>query len=81
LINWMIRMNLVAKRTNPESKKTEIVITRHGEDLYSKVPTHSLEMVFSSLKEKDRERLFKYSNILLKKTRDLLGLPCIPLSR
>jgi DNA-binding MarR family transcriptional regulator len=80
LINRMIRMNLVAKRKNPESKKTEIVITRHGQDLYSKVPTHSLQMVFSSLKEKDRERLFKYSNILLKKTRDLLGLPCIPLS-
>ena len=81
LINRMIRMNLVAKRKNPESKKTEILITRYGDDLYNKIPIHSLEMVFSSLKEKDIERLFKYSNILLKKARDLLGLTSIQLSR
>ncbi len=77
-INRMTRMNLVAKRKNPESKKNEILITRYGEDLYNKVPIYSLEMVFSSLKEKERERLFVCLNILLKKARDLLGISFVP---
>ena len=81
LINRMIKMNLVAKRKNPKSKKTEILITRYGETQYNKVPIHSLEMVFSSLKEKDRERLFSYLDKILKKARDLLGLTSTQFSR
>jgi DNA-binding MarR family transcriptional regulator len=78
LINRMIRMNLVTKKKNLNNKKTEIFITRYGEDLYKKVPIHSLETVFSSLKEKDNKRLFNYLNILLKKGRDLLGISFVP---
>jgi DNA-binding MarR family transcriptional regulator len=77
-INRMIKMNLVAKKKNLDSKKAEILITRHGENLYNKVPIHSLEMVFSSLNEKERERLFNYLNVLLKKARDLLGISFVP---
>jgi DNA-binding MarR family transcriptional regulator len=78
LINRMIKMRLVGKRKGSDNKRTEIFITKHGEDLYQKVPIHSLEMVFSSLKVKDRERLFHYLNILLGKARDLLGLSFVP---
>jgi DNA-binding MarR family transcriptional regulator len=78
LINRMIKTNMVAKKKNPNTKKTEILITRHGEDLYKKEPIHSLEMVFSSLTEKDNEQLFNYLNILLNKARDLLGISFVP---
>jgi DNA-binding MarR family transcriptional regulator len=77
-INRMIKMNLVTKKKDPDNKKNVIMISRHGENLYKKVPIHSLEIVFSSLKEKERERLFNYLNILLKKARDLLGISFVP---
>jgi DNA-binding MarR family transcriptional regulator len=77
-INRMIKMNLVTKKINPATKKTEILITRHGENLYNKVPVHSLELVFSSLKGKERERFFHYLNTLLNKARDLLGISFVP---
>jgi DNA-binding MarR family transcriptional regulator len=78
LINRMIKTNMVTKKKNPDNKKTEILITRYGEDLYKKVPVHSLDMVFSSLKEKDNEQLFNYLNTLLNKARDLLGISFVP---
>jgi DNA-binding MarR family transcriptional regulator len=78
LINRMIKMNLVARRKSPDSKRSEIFITKHGEDLFKKIPTHSIEMLFSSLKEKDLELLFSYLNTLLGKARDLLGLSFVP---
>jgi DNA-binding MarR family transcriptional regulator len=81
LIYRMIKMDLVAKRKNPESKQNEILITKHGEDLYKKLPIHSIEMLFCSLKVKDTELLFSYLNVLLEKARDLLGLSCVQLSR
>jgi DNA-binding MarR family transcriptional regulator len=78
LINRLIKLNLVTKKKSPENNKTEILITRYGEDLYNKVPIYSLEMVFSSLKEKERQWLFNYLNILLNKARDLLGISFVP---
>jgi DNA-binding MarR family transcriptional regulator len=78
LINRMIRMHLVTKEKSPDSKKYEILITRNGDDLYKKVPIHSIEMVFSSLKVKDRELLYTYLNTLLERARDLLGLSFVP---
>jgi DNA-binding MarR family transcriptional regulator len=78
LINRMIKMNLVTKKKSPDSKRIEILITKHGEDLYKKVPIHSMEMLFSSLKVKDRERLYIYLNILLEKARNLLGISFAP---
>ncbi len=78
LINRMIKMDLVTRYKNPDGKKFEILITRHGEDLYKKVPIHSIEMVFSSLKVKDRERLYAYFSILLEKARDLQGQSFVP---
>jgi DNA-binding MarR family transcriptional regulator len=78
LVNRMIKMNLVTKNKSPDSKKIEILITQHGEDLYKKVPIHSMEMLFSSLKVKDRERLYAYLNVLLEKARSLLGITFIP---
>jgi DNA-binding MarR family transcriptional regulator len=78
LINRMIKMHLVTKKKSPDSKKSEILITKHGEDLYNKVPMHSIEMVFSSLKAKDRERLYSYLNSLLERGRDLQGLSFVP---
>jgi DNA-binding MarR family transcriptional regulator len=78
LINRMIKMDLVAKKKNLDNKKAKIFITKYGEDLYKQVPIHSLEMVFSSLKEKERKRLFNYLNILLEKARDLLGISFVP---
>lgn len=77
LINRMIKMNLVVKKKSPD-KRFEILITKHGEDLLKKIPVYSLEMVFSSLKAKDREQLLSYLNILLERARDLLGLTFIP---
>jgi DNA-binding MarR family transcriptional regulator len=77
-INRMTKMDLVAKKKNPASKKAEILITNHGKNLYYKVSIHSLEIVFSSLKGKERERLFSCLNILLKKARDLLGISFVP---
>jgi DNA-binding MarR family transcriptional regulator len=78
LINRMVKLRLVTRKKSLESKKSEILITRHGKDLYKKVPFHSMEMLFSSLKEKDRERLRGYLVILLAKARDLLGLSFVP---
>jgi DNA-binding MarR family transcriptional regulator len=78
LINRMIKTRLVAKKKNRDSKKFEILITQHGEDLHKKVPIHSIEMVFSSLKDKDRERLYTYLSTLLDKARDFLGLSFVP---
>jgi DNA-binding MarR family transcriptional regulator len=78
LINRMIKMNLVAKKKSPGSKKFEISITQHGEELYKKAPIHSIEIVFSPLKAKDRERLNDYLITILEKARDLLGLSFIP---
>jgi MarR family transcriptional regulator, 2-MHQ and catechol-resistance regulon repressor len=81
LINRMIKMDLVAKRKNPESKKSEILITNYGEDLYKKLPIHSIEMLFASLKVNDIELLFSYLNVLLEKARASLGFSCLQLSR
>jgi len=78
IINRMIKTDLVAKKKSPDNKRFEILITKHGEELHKKVPVYSLEMVFSSLKVNDRERLHSYLNILLEKARDLLGLSFIP---
>jgi DNA-binding MarR family transcriptional regulator len=78
LINRMIKTNMVAKKKNLNTKKTEILITQHGEDLYKKEPIHSLEMVFSSLTEEDNEQLLNFLNTLLNKARDLLGISFVP---
>jgi DNA-binding MarR family transcriptional regulator len=78
LINRMIKTHLVTRKKSPDNKKFEILITKHGEDLYKKVPIHSMEMLFSSLKVKDRERLYAYLDTLLEKARDLLGPTFIP---
>jgi DNA-binding MarR family transcriptional regulator len=73
LVNRMIKMHLVTREKKPESKKFEILVTQYGDDLYKKVPTHSLEMLYGVLKEKDRERLYVYLNTLLARSRSLLG--------
>jgi DNA-binding MarR family transcriptional regulator len=78
LINRMVKMHLLAKKKNPDSKRFEILVTKHGEDLLKKISVHSMEMLFSCLREGDRERLWSYLNILLEKARDLLGLSFVP---
>jgi DNA-binding MarR family transcriptional regulator len=78
LINRMIKLHLVKRKKSQDGNKFEILITKHGEDLYKKAPSHSIEMVFSALKDKDIERLYVYLNTLLEKTRDLLGLSFVP---
>jgi len=78
LINRMIKMGLVTRKKSPDSKRFDIVITMHGEDLHKQTPIHSIEMVFSCLKAKDRERLHGYLTMLLEKARDLLGLSYVP---
>src|ERR1035437_492675 len=78
LVNRMIKTNLVAKRKSPNGKTSEIVITKDGEDLYKSVLTNSMEMVFSSIKAKDRKQLLEYLTLILEKARDLLGVSYIP---
>jgi DNA-binding MarR family transcriptional regulator len=77
LVNRMIKLRMVAKKKSPDGKRL-VYVTKRGEDLYKKMPIHSMGMVFSSLKVKDMERLHSYLDILLEKTRDLLGLSYVP---
>jgi len=78
LVNRMIKMDLIEKRINQGNNKFEFLITKHGESLHIKVPVHSMESIFSSLKGKDRELFVYHLNLLLKRARDLLGLSFIP---
>jgi DNA-binding MarR family transcriptional regulator len=78
LINRMIKMRLVTRKKSPDSKKFEILITKHGGDLYQKVPIFSIEMVFSPLNANEKERLYAGLNTLLETARDLMGLSFVP---
>jgi len=73
LVNRMTMMKLVNKRKTSESKKFEIVITEYGEELYRRIPVHSLEMLFANLNETEVKQLFIILKVLLEKARDLLG--------
>lgn len=78
LTNRMQKMGLILKTKKAGDKEHQIAITEEGKNLFRKVTTASLEMVFSPLTSRDRVQLAKLCDVLINRARDLLGLTYIP---
>ncbi len=78
LINRMTKEGLLKKVKYPGDRAYTVLITKKGKDRYSKLTRESIEMVFSSLSDKDRQKLFLILNKILNKSRNLLGLDYEP---
>ena len=74
LINRMVKAGLVKKVKSPKDKAFKIVMTRKGEEKYSKLTRESIDMTLAALSPADKERLIEYLNELQISARKLLGL-------
>lgn len=78
LINRMINNKYVVKQKNTSGMGSEIVITKEGRELYQKESNKSLEMAFSVLTMEEKKQLIHLLNLILEKSRYLLGLSYVP---
>jgi DNA-binding MarR family transcriptional regulator len=74
LLNKMVKMGLIHNSRGSKGGSTLISITEHGKNLLEKITNISLEEIFSVLREKDKIALMDLLNILLTRSRYLLGI-------
>jgi DNA-binding MarR family transcriptional regulator len=71
-VNRMTKMGLVAKEQKPGEREFRITCTQRGRDLLKKVPTTSLDSIFSVLAP-NQKKLFAHTlNLLNEKARGML---------
>jgi DNA-binding MarR family transcriptional regulator len=78
LINRMINNKYVTKQKNTRGAGSEIVITQNGQELYRKVSNNNLAKVFSILSIEEKKQLDYLLNLILERSRYLLGLSYTP---
>ena len=74
LINRMSKSGLVDKVKQPNERRHRIVVTPEGEKINNQVTYASIELVFSSLTESERDLYSHYVRTIYAKARELLGL-------
>ncbi|MBN1190341.1 MAG: winged helix DNA-binding protein [Dehalococcoidales bacterium] len=78
LIIKMAEQGLVKKVRLTGSKEYKIAMTKKGHELYNKDSKKSIDEIFSTLSEEDKQHLAEYLKVLLVKARNLLGIDYIP---
>ncbi|HEY96239.1 MAG TPA: MarR family transcriptional regulator [Dehalococcoidia bacterium] len=78
LIKRMEKMGLVYREKKESSKQYLISITEKGSELFNTMPINSIEMIFSTLSEEDKELFSTYLDHLEQEARHILGLDYIP---
>jgi DNA-binding MarR family transcriptional regulator len=74
LINRMSKQELVKKIKTPNDNRIyQVVVTPKGESLFHKVTHESIDMVFSSLSEREKRELQTHLNRLMTKAYKMLG--------
>ncbi len=73
LINRMSKQGMVEKIKHPGRKELEIVVTPKGRQLLDNLKQDSLDEVFSILTADDLQKLAQYLQLLLIKSRKMLG--------
>jgi DNA-binding MarR family transcriptional regulator len=82
LINRMVKQGLVTKKKDlNDNRKYDIVITRKGKKLTTKMTTRSIDITFHDMSEKDKSELRNYLNALLVKAYGVLGKELVPMKR
>jgi DNA-binding MarR family transcriptional regulator len=74
LIKRMLKQGLVGKEKMSTGKRYKISITKKGQSIYEKVTRISINMAFSALSPKEKQRLAACLRQLIDKGRDMLGL-------
>ncbi len=78
LINRMEKSGLVSQTKDRQGKKNQIIISKQGKELYSRVTTDSNDMIFSTLSDKEQIQLAEFLDTLLERARYLLGITYVP---
>jgi DNA-binding MarR family transcriptional regulator len=78
LINRMIKEGLLKKVKYSGERTFTVLMTKKGKDKYSKLTRVSIDMIFSTLSNEDRQKLFSLLTHLLDKSRGLLGIDYEP---
>jgi DNA-binding MarR family transcriptional regulator len=78
LINRMTREGLLKKVKYPGDRAYTIHWTKKGKDAYGKLTRESIEMIFSTLTDKERQKLYSILHKVLDRSRSLLGLDYEP---
>jgi DNA-binding MarR family transcriptional regulator len=78
IIKRMERKHLVDRIKVSGERQYEISITEKGRDLFEKMPTNSITMVFSSLSVEEKKLLTSFLHKLEIKARGMLGLDYQP---
>jgi DNA-binding MarR family transcriptional regulator len=78
LINRMTKEGLLKKVKYPGDRAYTVLITKKGKDRYSKLTRDSIEMIFSTLSDTERKKLYSILHKVLDRSRNLLGLDYEP---
>jgi DNA-binding MarR family transcriptional regulator len=78
LVNRMEKSGLISQTKNHQGKKSNLVITKQGKELYSQVTTASNDLIFSTLSNKELKQLAEFLDVLLERARYLLGINYVP---
>jgi DNA-binding MarR family transcriptional regulator len=73
LVNRMVKSGLLVKEKRPGEKSYRIYLTARGEELYNKVTTASIDMVFSCFSADEKTELARYLHLIYSKARALLN--------
>ena len=80
LINRMVKQGLVTKKKDlNDNRKYEVVVTRKGKRLTTKMTTKSIDIVFREMSETDKSELRNYLNALLIRAYGVLGKEFVPM--
>jgi DNA-binding MarR family transcriptional regulator len=73
-VNKMEKKGLVKKIRGSGGKKSKVHISEKGRELYSKVTSKSIHMIFDVISEEEKENLESILQKLDVRTRELLGI-------
>ncbi len=78
LVNRMEKTGLIQKSSTPHGNKILISVTEAGRKLYNNLSRQSMEMIFSSLSEEEKQQLKSLLVKVRAKSRELLGMDFRP---
>ena len=78
LVIRMEKIQLLERIKNPDSKYYQINITEKGREVFKRMPTASIEMIFSELTPEEKRLIAPCLIKLERRTRELLGIDYKP---
>jgi DNA-binding MarR family transcriptional regulator len=74
MVNRLVKQGLVKKQKSAQDRKYIIVMTPKGKSKFEKITKASIEMAFSGLSVKDKQKMGSYLETIIDNSRRMLGM-------